>query len=130
MPTQKNACFVGPNAVFTNDLTPRAKLFRDDNVVTLVKEGASIGANASIRCGITVGRWAMVGMGSVATDDVMDFAIVYGVPARHQGWACVCGKRLDLPLGGSDQSSCVCGRSYTLREGKVTAALATFPEEC
>ena len=111
--------FVGPNAVFTNDLTPRAKLFREDNFVTLVKEGASIGANASLRCGITVGRWAMVGMGSVVTEDVRDFALVYGVPARPRGWVCICGNRLDLPQEGNGQSSCPCGRSYTLVERQV-----------
>jgi UDP-2-acetamido-3-amino-2,3-dideoxy-glucuronate N-acetyltransferase len=79
--------FCGPSCVFTNDLTPRARYPKDAEAraKTLVKEGASIGANATIVCGVTVGRYAMVGAGSVVTADVPDFALVLGVPARVVG---------------------------------------------
>lgn len=95
--TLEDYAFVGPNAVFTNDLFPHAKVFHEHDVATLVREGASIGANAALKCGITVGQWAMIGAGSVVTRDVPNFALVYGVPGRHQGWACACGARLNLP---------------------------------
>lgn len=75
---------MGPNTVFTNDLTPRAKVSRGGLIKILVRTGASIRANASSRCGVTLGRWALVGMGSVVVRDVPDFALVYGVPATQQ----------------------------------------------
>lgn len=106
--------FVGPNAVFTNDLFPRAKVYRGEDIETLVREGASIGANATIRCGVEIGRWAMIGAGSVVTHDVPDFALVYGVPARQKAWVCACGKPLQLPLSGEGHAVCECGRRYIL----------------
>jgi acetyltransferase-like isoleucine patch superfamily enzyme len=82
--------FVGPSAVFTNDMTPRA--FGSWSVTpTLVRRGASIGANATIRCGITIGEYAMVAAGAVATRDVTDHELVAGNPARRLGWVCTCG---------------------------------------
>lgn len=80
--------FCGPSMVFTNDLTPRAKYpkGRDGYKKTLIKEGASIGANATIVCGHTVGKWAMIAAGAVVTGDVPDYALVAGVPARQIGW--------------------------------------------
>jgi UDP-2-acetamido-3-amino-2,3-dideoxy-glucuronate N-acetyltransferase len=98
--TLEDYVFVGPSAVFTNDLTPRAKYPKKEYpqygkwLPTLVKEGATIGANATILCGITVGKWAMIGAGAVVTKDVPDYAIVVGNPAKIIGWACECGAKL------------------------------------
>lgn len=111
--------FVGPAAVFTNVSRPRARFPRRDQFeITLVREGASIGANATIVCGVTVGRGALVGAGAVVTHDVPDFACVVGQPARQQGWACLCGEALrDLPntspLPDHASAECpACGRRY------------------
>ena len=100
--------FCGPSCVFTNDLTPRAKYPKGSAGYkkTLVKEGASIGANATVVCGHTIGRWALIGAGAVVTDNVPDHALMLGVPARRKGWACECGALLDESL------RCACGRAY------------------
>ena len=111
--------FVGPNAVFTNDLYPRAKVYHAKDMETHVYRGATIGANATLRCGIRVGRWAMIGAGSMVVADVPDFALVYGVPARQQGWVCACGERLKLSMKGCGRATCRCGRSYSLSTGRV-----------
>lgn len=112
--------FCGPSCVFTNDLTPRAKYpkGRQGYMKTVVKQGASIGANATIVCGITVGRCALIAAGAVVTKDVKDYAVMAGMPARQNGWVCECGNRLD-----KNYLCDVCGRSYlfeketnTLRE--------------
>jgi acetyltransferase-like isoleucine patch superfamily enzyme len=113
--------FVGPNAVFTNDLYPRAKVYHAEDVETQVNTGATIGANATLRCGIRVGRWAMIGAGSVVVRDVPDFALVVGVPARQLGWVCACGERLEIEMTGSGSAVCRCGRSYSLTDGRVSA---------
>ena len=109
----ENDVFCGPSCVFTNDLTPRAKYpkGRENYKKTLIREGASIGANATIVCGHTVGRWAMIGAGSVVASDVPDHALMLGVPAKKAGYVCKCGARLRFV---SDAASCgVCGRRYT-----------------
>jgi len=94
--------FCGPSCVFTNDLFPRAQPEHGWEVVpTQVKRGASIGANATIVCGSTIGEYAMVASGAVVTKDVADHALVAGVPARQIGWVCTCGKRLDRQEAGS-----------------------------
>lgn len=118
--TLEDHVFVGPNAVFTNDLFPRARVYHAEEVATLVREGASIGANATIRCGVAIGRWAMVGAGSVVTHDVPDFVLVYGVPACPQGWVCACGNPLDSLPPRQGSASCDCGRSYSLLDGRLT----------
>ena len=101
--------FCGPSCVFTNVLTPRAHFpVHGVYVKTLVKEGASLGANCTVICGHTVGRSAMVADGAVVTEDVKDYALVAGVPARQIGWVCECGNRLDETL------KCPCGREYRL----------------
>lgn len=102
--------FCGPSCVFTNDLTPRAKYpkGRAGYKKTLIKEGASIGANATVVCGCTIGKWALIGAGAVVTADVPDYALMLGVPARLRGWACECGTILPDDLV-CDQ----CGRTYT-----------------
>lgn len=105
----ENYVFCGPSCVFTNDLTPRAKYPKSDKakyLTTLVKTGASIGANATIMCDHTIGRWALVGAGAVVVSDVPDYAIMIGVPAQIAGWVCECGKRL------GDDLKCTCGRHY------------------
>ncbi|NIA12360.1 MAG: hypothetical protein GWP10_22255, partial [Nitrospiraceae bacterium] len=92
--TIEDRVFVGPNVSFTNDRVPRAKVFREQYDKILIKEGASIGANASIVGPRVIGKYAIVGAGAVVTKDVPDFALVYGNPARLKGWVCECGKRL------------------------------------
>jgi len=109
--------FVGPSVVFTNDPNPRARYPKRDFPTygawkkTLVKYGASIGANATIVCGATIGRCAMIGAGSVVTKDVPDYALVVGVPAtKILGWVCECGNRLEFE---NDHATCkICGRKY------------------
>ncbi len=100
--------FCGPSMVFTNDLTPRAKYPKGSAGYkrTVIKKGASIGANATIICGITLGEWSMIGAGAVVSKDVPAHALMLGVPAMQKGWVCECGKRLD------DSLICSCGRRY------------------
>lgn len=101
--------FCGPSCVFTNDLTPRAKYPKGSvgYIKTLVKEGASIGANATIICGSVIGKHALVAAGAVVTKDVPDFALVKGNPAKICGWVCECGNPLSESLKCSN-----CGRKY------------------
>ena len=104
--------FCGPSCVFTNDLTPRARYPKGSAGYhkTLVREGASIGANATIVCGHTVGRWALIGAGAVVTDDVPDHALMLGVPARLAGYVCRCGARIHFE---NDRAACIaCGKTY------------------
>ncbi len=101
--------FCGPSMVFTNDLTPRAKYPKGSAGYkkTLLKEGATVGANATIVCGHNIGRWAMIAAGAVVTKNVRDHALMAGVPARQIGWVCECGAIL------KDDLECVtCGRQY------------------
>jgi UDP-2-acetamido-3-amino-2,3-dideoxy-glucuronate N-acetyltransferase len=109
--------FVGPNAVFTNDLIPRSKVFKPF-VKTTVRRGASVGANATVRCGIVIGRHALIGAGAVVTHDVPDFAIVHGNPARQRGYICSCGRKLGF--GGTETTSCACGISYVHKNQGVS----------
>lgn len=107
--------FLGPSCVFTNVINPRAFIERKQEFrETLIRRGASIGANATIVCGHTVGKYAMVGAGSVVTRDVPDHALVYGVPARLEGYVCRCGERLLFEGGIAVCPSC--GARYELRE--------------
>lgn len=110
--TVENDVFIGPAVVFTNDLRPRSKQYPETYTPTLLKQGCSIGANATIVAGVTIGRWAMVGAGSVVTKDVPDFGVVWGNPARFGYWICVCSERIEL----GDQTSyiCKCGKAFTL----------------
>lgn len=87
--------FLGPSMVFTNVINPRSHVSRKDEYkTTLVRKGASIGANATIVCGTTLGKYCFVGAGAVVTKDVPDYALVYGSPARVRGWMCQCGEQL------------------------------------
>jgi UDP-2-acetamido-3-amino-2,3-dideoxy-glucuronate N-acetyltransferase len=99
--TVEDCVFIGPHVCFTNDLHPRAVnadlSFKEPTdwvrTPTRIGFGAAIGANSTIRCGVSIGKWAMIGAGSVVTQDVPDHALCYGVPARIQGWVCKCGQR-------------------------------------
>ena len=108
--------FIGPHVVFTNDLYPRAFSESWEVVGTLVKKGASIGANATIVCGVTIGMYSMVGAGSVVTRDVPDFGLVFGNPARLRGFVCYCGKKLENGKleGNSVVFQCECGKKVEI----------------
>lgn len=104
--------FCGPSMVFTNVHNPRAAINRKDAYKkTLVKKGATIGANATIVCGVTIGRYAFIGAGAVVTKDVPDYALMVGVPAKQVGWMNEYGEKLDLPLEGF--AEIICSRSNT-----------------
>jgi len=107
--TIEDDVFCGPSMVFTNVINPRAFIERKREYrPTLVRRGASIGANATIICGVTLGEYCFVGAGAVVTRDVPPYALVVGNPARQRGWVCVCGVRLDLPSGAVDREQAVC----------------------
>jgi UDP-2-acetamido-3-amino-2,3-dideoxy-glucuronate N-acetyltransferase len=120
--TLEDDVFCGPSMVFTNVYNPRAGIVRKDQYRrTVVKRGASIGANATIVCGVTVGRHAFIGAGAVVKRDVPDFALMAGVPARQIGWISRFGERLALPLSGSGDATCPhTGDVYVLRDGICT----------
>ncbi|MFO0734910.1 MAG: acyltransferase [Labilithrix sp.] len=119
--TIEDGVFVGPHVCFTNDKVPRAvnpdmslKAADDWHITpTLVKAGAALGANSTIVCGVTVGKWAMVASGSVVTKNVADHSLVMGNPARHAGWVCACGQRAKL------NEACKCGRTLIEENGVV-----------
>ncbi len=117
--TLEDDVFCGPSCVFTNVYNPRAFIERKNEFLpTLVKKGATIGANATIVCGVQIGRYAVVGAGAVVKKDVPDYAIVVGVPARQKGWACVCGTTLKFE---AEKAHCgYCGTSFTQKNGIVT----------
>lgn len=129
----EDGVFIGPHVCFTNDLQPRA--INPDGTIkaandwvltkTFIRQGAALGANSTIRCGVTIGEWAMVGAGSVVTQDVPAYGLVYGNPARLRGWVCACGARLDpamlyQPAGPGEgnlvnQADCPqCGRTIEM----------------
>jgi UDP-2-acetamido-3-amino-2,3-dideoxy-glucuronate N-acetyltransferase len=110
--------FCGPSMVFTNVGTPRSHVNRRGEYErTLVRQGASIGANATIVCGVTLGRFAFVGAGAVVTRDVRDHALVVGNPARQIGWMCRCGERLRLEAGAGTCPRC--GERYLEQGGEL-----------
>jgi UDP-2-acetamido-3-amino-2,3-dideoxy-glucuronate N-acetyltransferase len=112
--------FLGPSMVFTNVINPRSFIERKEEFKkTLMKKGCSVGANATIVCGVTVGRYAFIGAGSLVTKDVPDFALVFGLPARQHGWVGISGNKLcfdnsDIAADKSD------GRKYILKNGRVS----------
>jgi len=110
----EDGVFCGPSTVFTNIVSPRSRISRRHLFErTLVREGATLGANSTLRCGLVIGRYAFVGAGAVVTRDVPDHAIVVGVPARVAGWVCVCGERLETRRARRRPVSCLtCGAAY------------------
>jgi UDP-2-acetamido-3-amino-2,3-dideoxy-glucuronate N-acetyltransferase len=118
--------FCGPSMVFTNVTNPRSHVSRKDEYRrTLVRRGASIGANATIVCGHTIGSYAFIGAGAVVTADVPDYAIIVGNPGRVAGWMCQCGIKLALSreIQRDDEAACSsCGAKYLKRGGVVSQA--------
>jgi UDP-2-acetamido-3-amino-2,3-dideoxy-glucuronate N-acetyltransferase len=119
--TLEEGVFCGPSMVFTNVHNPRALVERKSEYRnTRVKRGATLGANCTIVCGVTVGAFAFVGAGAVVSRDVLDFALMVGVPARHIGWMSAFGERLELPLVGEGETICShTGDRYVLQDGHV-----------
>ena len=114
--------FCGPSMVFTNVYNPRSLIERKDEYRdTFVKKGATLGANCTIVCGITVGAYAFVGAGSVVNKDVPPYALMVGVPARQIGWMSEYGEKLDLPVTGNAQTTCeYTGQKYQLKDSQVS----------
>jgi UDP-2-acetamido-3-amino-2,3-dideoxy-glucuronate N-acetyltransferase len=119
--TVEDDVFCGPSMVFTNVFNPRAFIVRKHEYrKTLVRKGATIGANATIVCGHTVGRYAFLAAGAVVNTDVPDFALMAGVPARQKGWMCKCAAK--LAFAGGKAKCEACGESYVLENGVVREA--------
>jgi UDP-2-acetamido-3-amino-2,3-dideoxy-glucuronate N-acetyltransferase len=119
--TVEDDVFIGPSATFTNDLYPRAFIWDEGNVVP-TRVCASIGANATIICGITVGEYAMIGAGSVVAEDVPPHALILGSPARQKGWVCRCNRRLHCieedDIGKTVYKCEACGERVEIRKDK------------
>jgi len=124
--TIEDNVFLGPNCVLTNDPNPRAyiKKSADSLVGTLIRNNATIGANATIVCGVTIGRYAFIGAGAVVIRSVRDFALVVGSPARQIGWMCVCARRIPMTTARDVLSCPHCQRDYRPAEnGLVPVSL-------
>ncbi|MAZ77384.1 MAG: N-acetyltransferase [Legionellaceae bacterium] len=117
--TLEDEVFCGPSMVFTNVINPRSAIERKHEYKpTLVKRGATLGANCTILCGVTVGRYAFIGAGAVVTKDVPDYALMVGVPAKQVGWMSEYGERLALPLVGDSEVMCSQEmKTYLLKDG-------------
>lgn len=118
--TLEDDVFCGPSMVFTNVYNPRSAISRKDEYrKTLIRRGATLGANSTVVCGITIGEYAFVGAGAVVNRDVPDYALMLGVPARQAGWMSRFGERLPLPLTGDGEASCPhTGERYRVSEGR------------
>ena len=117
----EDSVFCGPSMVFTNVINPRSHVSRKHEYKkTLVRRGATIGANATVVCGVTIGEYAFIGAGAVVTRNVPDYALVYGNPARQKGWICACGEKLPLPRSAARRAfPCrACGKAYR-KQGRV-----------
>lgn len=114
--------FCGPSMVFTNVYNPRSLIERKDEYRdTIVKRGATLGANCTIVCGITIGECAFVGAGAVVNKDVPAYSLMVGVPARQIGWMSEFGEQLDLPVSGDGETVCPhTGAKYVLRDGQLS----------
>ncbi len=124
--TLEDDVFCGPSMVFTNVYNPRSAVTRKDEYRrTLVRQGATLGANCTIVCGTTVGRYAFVGAGAVVNRDVPDFGLMVGVPARQVGWMSRHGERLPLPLQGQAEATCPhTGDRYVLQGAQLSLQTA------
>ncbi|HEV2984249.1 MAG TPA: acyltransferase [Vicinamibacterales bacterium] len=122
----ENDVFCGPSMVFTNVINPRSSVSRKDEYrKTLVKRGASLGANCTIVCGYMVGAYAFVGAGAVVTKDIPDYALVVGNPGRVTGWVCECGVKLAAGAQPPESANCgACGIRYRAYEGRLTRGSA------
>jgi len=123
--TLEDDVFCGPSVVFTNVYNPRSAIIRKDEYRdTVVKKGASLGANCTIVCGVTIGRYAFIGAGSVVTKDVKDYSLVVGSPAKQIGWMSEYGEKLLLPVRSDDSvissQCCSTGEVYSLKGGYVS----------
>lgn len=132
--TLEEGVFCGPSCVFTNDPTPRALFPKGRGAwePTLCRRGTSIGANATIVCGVTLGEHCLIGAGAVVTADVPAFALMLGVPARRRGWVCACGSRLDPPprSDGDGAATCPdCERRYRLRDSILECLDPILPKD-
>jgi len=116
----ENDVFIGPSVVFTNDMYPRAFIWVNEKIVqTIVKKGSSIGANATIICGVTIGEYAMIGAGSVVTRDVPPYGLVFGNPAHLRGFVCQCGEKLYKIIDTNENNivyECECGKKIDIRK--------------
>ncbi len=121
--TLEEDVFCGPSMVFTNVYNPRAQIERKDEYRnTLIKRGATLGANCTIICGVTIGEYAFVGAGALANKDVKPYALVVGVPAKQIGWISEFGEKLDLPLNGQHEVICPnTQQKYRLDGNRLTA---------
>ena len=126
--TLEEGVFCGPSMVFTNVYNPRSLIERKDQYLdTLVKKGATLGANCTIVCGVTIGEFAFVGAGAVVNKDVPAYALMVGVPARQKGWMSEFGEQLPLPCEGEGEALCQhTGDRYVL-EGKVVTRFGAKP---
>lgn len=112
----ENNVMIGPNVTFTNDRYPRSqnKDWKKEN--TLLKKGSTIGANSTLLPGIVIGQYAMVGVASLVTKDVLDFSLVYGTPAKHRGYICICGIKIKT---NKNTHTCSCGKKFSIRNSHV-----------
>jgi len=121
--TLEDYVFVGPSAVFTNDLNPRSEYPKPEEkwLPTLVKRGATLGANSTIVCGAVIGRSAFIGAGAVVKGEVPDYALMVGVPAKQIGWVCECGNKIDFK---NKEAKCgICARCYEKEGGIISPRL-------
>lgn len=120
--TLEDGVFCGPSMVFTNVYNPRSLIERKNEYRdTLVKRGATLGANCTIVCGVSIGEFAFIGAGAVINKDVPAYALMTGVPARQVGWMSEHGEKLDLPLSDAGEATCPhTGKVYILKSGKIT----------
>jgi UDP-2-acetamido-3-amino-2,3-dideoxy-glucuronate N-acetyltransferase len=122
--TLEDGVFCGPSMVFTNVYNPRSEIVRKSEYLpTLVRRGATLGANCTILCGVTIGEYAFIGAGAVVVEDAADYALMVGVPARRIGWMSRHGERLDLPSQGHGEAVCPhTGLRYRLEDGRCLLA--------
>lgn len=120
----ENNVFIGPCVAFTNDKYPRSKSYPEKRPAILIREGASIGANSTLLAGVTIGRYAMIGAGSVVTKDVPDHSVWYGNPAKNKGYVCACGEILDRDLNCKN-----CSTRYQIQDGRLGTVTEETPKK-